>query len=95
MCCALRYAALPVGLSILLRDEDTRVACVGQRVVLIFVAFLTATYQILLTQAFQPLFRYLPVILESGHPLQDRPRAAKVTETYHWYTFMRRPFEGF
>lgn len=63
ICWAPPHAALRYRIFFLLREENGRVACVGQRVVLIFVAFLTATDQILLTQAFKPLLRHLPAIL--------------------------------
>lgn len=48
----------------LVRDADDKVSCKGQAIVMIFVLAGTICYQFLLTDAFGPLIRYLPVTLE-------------------------------
>ena len=53
------------GLIFLVRDDDSKVACVGQGVVMIVLICCTVTYQILLNQAFKPLVQNLPVMLDN------------------------------
>lgn len=53
-----------IGLFFLVRDEDNRVSCVGQGVIMIFLTFLTATYQVFLNQAFGSLSQHLPIMLD-------------------------------
>ena len=57
-----------IGLFFLVRDENGRVACTGQGLIMIIATFLTAAYQVLLGQAFKPLSRHLPVVLDSTEP---------------------------
>jgi calcium permeable stress-gated cation channel len=60
-----------IGLFFLVRDQHGGVACKGQAIVMIVVTILTAIYQILLNQAFGPLFRYLPITLEDDAVRRD------------------------
>lgn len=54
-----------VGLFFLVRDAQNRPACIGQATIMIVVFFLTLVYQLLLTQAYEPLLQSLPVMLSS------------------------------
>lgn len=54
-----------VGLFFLVRDTQNRPACIGQATIMILVFFLTLVYQLLLTQAYEPLLQSLPVMLNS------------------------------
>ncbi|PWY68632.1 DUF221 domain protein [Aspergillus heteromorphus CBS 117.55] len=60
-----------IGLFFLVRDEQGDVACEGQAIIMIVVLILTAGYQILLNDAFGPLFRYLPITLEDDAVRRD------------------------
>jgi hypothetical protein len=55
----------------LVRDDQGRVACLGQGIGMAIILILTAVYQILLNQAFSPLFRYLPITLEDDAVRRD------------------------
>jgi hypothetical protein len=61
-----------IGLFLLVRDTDNKVACSVQAIIMIVVAILTGLFQILLNQAFGPLFRYLPITLEDDAVRRDR-----------------------
>ena len=63
-----------IGLFFLVRNEDDQVACIGQGVIMTIVTLLTASYQILLNQAFGPLFRYLPVVLPRAKQADNETR---------------------
>ncbi|KAI2676559.1 hypothetical protein CBS147317_8670 [Penicillium roqueforti] len=60
-----------IGLFFLVRNADDDVACKGQAICMIVVLVLTAGYQILLNDAFNPLIRYLPVTLEDDAVRRD------------------------
>uniref|UniRef100_A0A093VTS2 Uncharacterized protein RSN1 n=1 Tax=Talaromyces marneffei PM1 TaxID=1077442 RepID=A0A093VTS2_TALMA len=60
-----------IGLFFLVRDENERVACQGQAIVMIVVLILTVGYQYFLNEAFSPLFRYLPITLEDDAVRRD------------------------
>lgn len=60
-----------VGMFFLVRDTDNNVACSGQAIATIVMLILTAAYQILLNNAFSPLFRYLPITLEDDACRRD------------------------
>ncbi|KAJ5084098.1 hypothetical protein NUU61_008677 [Penicillium alfredii] len=60
-----------IGLFFLVRDENGEVACEGQGICMIVVLVLTVGYQILLSEAFSPLIRYLPITLEDEAVRRD------------------------
>lgn len=60
-----------IGLFFLVRDENGEVACKGQGICMIVVTVLTIGYQILLSDAFGPLIRYLPITLEEEAVRRD------------------------
>lgn len=60
-----------IGLFFLVRGVDGHVACDGQAICMIVVLVLTAGYQILLNEAFNPLIRYLPITLEDDAVRRD------------------------
>lgn len=49
-----------VGLSLLVRDDSHRSTCVGQAVIMIIAAVMTAVFQLLLNAAFGPCLSFLP-----------------------------------
>ncbi|KAI9812046.1 MAG: hypothetical protein M1827_004939 [Pycnora praestabilis] len=60
-----------IGLFFLVRDEQDKVACEGQAIIMIVVAIFTVLYQYLLNEAFGPLFKYLPITLEDDAVRRD------------------------
>lgn len=62
---------LLIGMFFLVRDDQDNVACSGQGIGMIVILILTAAYQILLNEAFSPLFRYLPITLEDDAVQRD------------------------
>jgi len=74
-----------IGLFFLVRDAEGNVACEGQAVGTIVMLVLTAIYQILLNNAFSPLFRYLPITLEDDAVRRDEEfaRAMRVRRHNH------------
>ncbi|KAJ5281038.1 hypothetical protein N7478_006410 [Penicillium angulare] len=72
-----------IVLFFLVRDADDKVSCKGQAIIMIFVLVMTIGYQFLLSEAFGPLIRYLPVALENEAIKQDeefhRAQAARLT----------------
>ncbi|KAK5103948.1 hypothetical protein LTS08_003372 [Lithohypha guttulata] len=74
-----------IGLFFLVRDENGSVACEGQAIATIVMVILTAGYQILLNQAFSPLFRYLPITLEDDAVRRDEEfaRAMRLRHNHH------------
>lgn len=60
-----------IGLFFLVRDENSETVCEGQAIGMIVILILTAGYQILLNNAFSPLFRYLPITLEDDAVRRD------------------------
>lgn len=60
-----------VGMFFLVRDDRGNVACSGQAIGMIIILILTAGYQMLLNNAFSPLFRYLPITLEDDAVRRD------------------------
>lgn len=60
-----------IGLFFLVRDDQGQVACEGQAVCMIVVTALTVLYQILLNEAFSPLYRYIPITLEDDAVERD------------------------
>lgn len=67
-----------VGMFFLVRDDQNNAACYGQGVGMVIILILTAIYQILLNQAFSPLFRYLPITLEDDAVRRDEEFARTV-----------------
>lgn len=60
-----------IGLFFLVRDQHDHVACKGQAIGMIVVLAITIGYQYLLNDAFDPLFRYLPITLEGEATRRD------------------------
>lgn len=60
-----------IGMFFLVRDDKGTVACEGQAICMIVVLALTALYQYFLNEAFDPLFRYLPITLEDAATRRD------------------------
>ena len=60
-----------IGLFFLVRDADDNAAGYGQGVGMVVILILTVIYQILLNEAFGPLFRYLPITLEDDAVARD------------------------
>ncbi|KAL5360686.1 hypothetical protein BJX96DRAFT_175533 [Aspergillus floccosus] len=60
-----------IGLFFLVRDVEGSVACKGQAICMIVVLILTVGYQVLLSEAFGPLIRYLPITLEDEAVRRD------------------------
>ncbi|OAL33300.1 hypothetical protein AYO20_07462 [Fonsecaea nubica] len=60
-----------IGMFFLVRDQHGNVACSGQAIGMIVILILTAGYQLLLNNAFSPLFRYLPITLEDDAVRRD------------------------
>jgi calcium permeable stress-gated cation channel len=68
-----------VGMFFLVRDAQNKVVCYGQGVGMVVILVLTAGYQILLNEAFSPLFRYLPITLEDDAVRRDEEFARTVS----------------
>ncbi|KAJ5933702.1 hypothetical protein N7454_006031 [Penicillium verhagenii] len=60
-----------IGLFFLVQNEAGKASCKGQGIVMCFVLVMTAGYQLLLSDAFGPLLRYLPVTLEDAAIQRD------------------------
>lgn len=60
-----------IGMFFLVRDKKGEVACEGQAICMIVVLILTVLYQYFLNEAFNPLFRYLPITLEDDATRRD------------------------
>ncbi|ODH24174.1 hypothetical protein ACO22_05337 [Paracoccidioides brasiliensis] len=60
-----------IGMFFLVRDVDGNFACEGQAICTIVVLILTVGFQYLLNEAFNPLFRYLPITLEDEASRRD------------------------
>jgi hypothetical protein len=60
-----------IGLFFLVTDENGRLACAPQAIIMIVVTALTALYQILLNLSFGPMFRYLPITFEDEAVIRD------------------------
>ncbi|KAI9705268.1 MAG: hypothetical protein M1820_005266 [Bogoriella megaspora] len=60
-----------IGLFFLQKDADGDLACIPQGAIMIAVTILTAIYQILLNQAFAPMFQYMPITLEDDAVRRD------------------------
>ena len=60
-----------IGLFFLVRDEDRRVACFPQAIIMIIILVFTVIYQILLNWSFGPLLRHLPITFEDEAVLRD------------------------
>nr|KAK5447240.1 hypothetical protein LTR18_002819 [Exophiala xenobiotica] len=60
-----------IGMFFLVRDSAGEIACTGQAIGMIIILILTAGYQLLLNEAFSPLFRYLPITLEDDAVQRD------------------------
>jgi len=61
-----------IGLFFLVRDDQGRVACSIQAIIMIVATVLTVLYQFLLNMSFGPLFRYLPITVEDEAVLRDQ-----------------------
>lgn len=66
----------------LVRDEHGRASCKGQGIGMAVVLILTAIYQILLNEAFSPLFRYLPITLEDDAVRRDEQFARAMNKKH-------------
>ena len=74
-----------IGMFFLVVGADgTTGACTGQAIGMIVILVLTAGYQILLNQAFSPLFRYLPITLEDDAVQRDE-EFARAMAVRHGY----------
>ena len=71
-----------IGMFFLVRDEQDMTACYPQGVGMVVILILTAVYQILLNQAFSPLFRYLPITLEDDAVRRDEEFARAVRQKH-------------
>ncbi|KAL9094481.1 MAG: hypothetical protein Q9165_003331 [Trypethelium subeluteriae] len=60
-----------IGLFFIQRDGEGHLTCVPQASIMIAVMVLTALYQILLNQAFAPMFEYMPITLEDDAVRRD------------------------
>ena len=60
-----------IGLFFIRKDANGKLACVPQAVIMIVVMVATALYQILLNQAFAPMFEYMPITLEDDAVRRD------------------------
>ena len=82
-----------VGLFLLVRDKQGRVACAGQGSIMILVTMATAIYHFLLNKAFNPLFKYLPMILNDLKP-HGKGDKASLSTPKSWYNIFRSFFKG-
>ncbi|KAK5011798.1 hypothetical protein LTR28_003205 [Elasticomyces elasticus] len=64
-----------IGIFLLARDPNKNVSCLPHAIVMIVVLLATIAYQVLLNDAFQPLFRYLPITLEDEAVIRDEEYA--------------------
>ena len=64
----------------LVRDAQGNASCLGQGIGMIVIFILTAIFQILLNQAFSPLFRYLPITLEDDAVRRDEEFARAMNQ---------------
>lgn len=71
-----------IGMFFLVRDQHGGVACSGQAIGMIVILFLTAGYQLLLNNAFSPLFRYLPITLEDDAVRRDEEFSRAMRERH-------------
>ncbi|KAJ1333535.1 Calcium-dependent channel, 7TM region, putative phosphate [Microdochium nivale] len=61
-----------IGLFFLVRDQNQRVVCSVQAIIMVVATILTALYQFLLNMSFGPMFRYLPITVEDEAVLRDQ-----------------------
>ncbi|KIX08310.1 uncharacterized protein Z518_02966 [Rhinocladiella mackenziei CBS 650.93] len=80
-----------IGMFFLVRDQNGDVACTGQAVGMIVIFILTAGYQLLLNNAFSPLFRYLPITLEDDAVRRDEEFARAMQKRHG---FIENEVEG-
>lgn len=71
-----------IGMFFLVRDETGQVSCAGQGIGTIVMLILTAGYQLLLNNAFSPLFRYLPITLEDDAVRRDEEFARAMQQKH-------------
>lgn len=71
-----------IGMFFLVRDETGQVSCAGQGIGTIIMLILTAGYQMLLNNAFSPLFRYLPITLEDDAVRRDEEFARAMMQKH-------------
>ncbi|KEF53133.1 uncharacterized protein A1O9_11041 [Exophiala aquamarina CBS 119918] len=71
-----------IGMFFLVRDEAGQVSCAGQGIGTIIMLILTAGYQLLLNNAFSPLFRYLPITLEDDAVRRDEEFARAMMQRH-------------
>ena len=64
----------------LVRDAQGSASCLGQGIGMVVILVLTAIFQILLNQAFSPLFRYLPITLEDDAVRRDEEFARAMSQ---------------
>ena len=69
-----------VGLFFLVRDEQGRVACAPQGIIMAVATGLTVLYQVMLGKAFGPLLTYLPITLEDDAAIRDAEFAREQDE---------------
>jgi calcium permeable stress-gated cation channel len=72
-----------IGMFFIVEGPDGKVgACRGQGIGMIVALILTAIYQIILNQAFRPLFRYLPITLEDDAVRRDEEFARSLARRH-------------
>ena len=82
-----------VGLFLLVRDEQGRVACVGQGSIMILVTMATVIYHFQLNKAFNPLFKHLPMILNDLKPYGEGDENP-LSMSKSWHSVFRSFFKG-
>lgn len=55
-----------IGLFLLARNQDRKWTCLGQAVIMVVATVLTGGFQMILSQAFEPLLRFLPRIIRNA-----------------------------
>ncbi|KAL9129879.1 MAG: hypothetical protein Q9217_001779 [Psora testacea] len=64
----------------LVRDENDKIACAGQGLIMIMAVLCTMIYQILLTQAYGPLLKHLPVMAAKKDDSSDTKAPVQRTQ---------------
>lgn len=69
-----------IGLFFLVRDQDNKVACTPQAIIMIVALCLTAAYHYVLETTMKPLYELIPVTLEDNAVERERQRFAADTD---------------
>ena len=86
-----------IGLFFLVRDHRNQTACIEQGIIMVLALLCTGTYQILLNQAYQPLFMNLPAMLDNAtdESTWKRPHEPNVNSgLISWLILAKNKFEG-